>query len=485
MSALRPPDASPAKVTKISAKGILKPFLKALAVSFILLQFLFLGDLSYVYATLFKSSNRVQNFNFLFVDYDGGIVGQSVLDAYKRVEGESFPTLSPSSIGQFPNPQQVRNAVCDGTYWAAMYVNPGATANLAAALGIGAAGTGSANLKSLTVIWNGAKYPAFSQSEVWANMEALVLATRSSYYLRNASYIIGSADLENEQVLNAFLDPVQATEINLQPTNQGDRVFYNTISMVMPILQQFFFMMALNGISAQFHVFTKFSWALNALFRAVIATLYTFVAALCTTGYVWGFREDWNVGAKQFVLSWMVYWLYMKINFLVFEIMTTFLSIAFVPFGVLTWILVNVASTISPFELNPSFFRWAYALPSHEAYQLLVQIWSDGCESQLYRALPIMFSWWIVCVPITVLCVRYRCITAIQAERASEPVSETVQQAPKGRSDDTTSISNSEEYHAAETDTSVAKPIPEREDEAVRLENLAYYPSYPPWPTTP
>lgn len=482
MSTLKPL-AQPAKVTESSAKELFKPFFKALTVSFLLLQILFLGDLSYVYATLFKSSSRVHNFNVLFVDYDGGVVGQSVLDAYQRMEEESFPTLSQSSIGQFPNPQQVRNAVCDGTYWAAMYVNHGATANLAAALGIGP-GTGRANLEPLTVIWNGAKYPAFSQSEVWANMEALVQATRSAYYLRNASYVIGSANLENEQVLNVFLDPIQASEINLQPTNQGDRVFYNTISMVMPILQQFFFMMALNGISAQFHVFTKFSWAINALFRAVLATFYTSIAALCTTSYVWGFKEDWDVGAKQFVLSWMVYWLYMKINFLVFEIMTTFVSITFVPFGVLTWVLVNVAGTISPFELNPRFFRWAYALPSHEAYQLLVRIWSDGCENQLYRALPVMFSWCIVCVPLAVLCVRYRCITAIEAERAHEPVAKTVQQAPKDRSDDRTSISNSEEHHAAETDTPVARPIPEREDEAVRPEKLTYYPSYPPWPTT-
>ena len=87
MSTLKPLDASPPKVTESSAKEIRKPFLKALTISFLLLQFLFLGGLSYVYATLFKSSHRVHNFNFLCIDYDGGVVGQSVLDAYKRMEG--------------------------------------------------------------------------------------------------------------------------------------------------------------------------------------------------------------------------------------------------------------------------------------------------------------------------------------------------------------------------------------------------------------
>ncbi|EED16524.1 SNG1 family protein [Talaromyces stipitatus ATCC 10500] len=397
MSTGRPPDASPAKVAKCSGKEIL-PIVFTISISCLS------TTMEVLLANLY------------------------------------FPTLSQSPIEQFPSTQHVRNAVCDGTYWAAIYANHGATASLAAALGFGA-GTGSTNLESLTFIWNGARYPAFSQGDILTNIEALVQVTRSAYYLHNASYVIGSVDLENEQVLNAFLDPIQATEINLQSTNLGNRVFYNTISMVMPILQQFFFIIALNGISAQFRVFTRLPWAINALFRAALATFYTFIAALCTTGYIWGFKEDWDVGASQFVLSWMAYWLYMKINFLFFEIMTTFLPVSFIPFGVLTWVLVNVASTISPFELNPTFFRWAYALPSHEAYQLLVQIWSNGCDNQSYRALPIMFTWWIVCVPIAVLCVRYRCITATAAERASETSAVKVQQAQKDSPDAGTSMS--------------------------------------------
>jgi Protein of unknown function (DUF3533). len=135
-------------------------------------------------------------------------------------------------------------------------------------------------------------------------------------------------------------------------------------------------------------------------------------------GYIWAYRESWGQRGSRFVLTWITMWLLMHINFLFFDITTAFIPIQFMPFIVLTWVILNVASTISPFELNPGFFHWGYALPSHEAYQILIQIWSGGCNNRLYRALPIMFSWWIVGVPIAVYAMQHRCRTAVAAQEA-------------------------------------------------------------------
>lgn len=219
--------------------------------------------------------------------------------------------------------------------------------------------------------------------------------------------------------MQALLDPIQATEINLKVTEQGARVLYNTASVVMPVIQQFFFMMALNGISSQFHILTKLGWHANGLLRMCIPAAYTFVGALCMIAYIWSSRESWEVNGNQFALSWMIIWLYMHINFLIMDILTTFIPMQFMPFCVLTWAILNVASTISPFELSLGFFHWGYALPVHETYQVLVQIWSDGCDSQLHRALPIMFSWWIVALATATFSVHYRCNTAVAAEHAA------------------------------------------------------------------
>ncbi|KAF7182453.1 hypothetical protein CNMCM7691_002023 [Aspergillus felis] len=399
-----------------SWKEMRKGFLAAIGMSFLLLQLLFLGNMSYLYATQYQDTSRIHNLKLLYVDYDGGLIGQSVLDAYGMLQSPRFPTLDQLPASDYPDPTDVKKAVCKGNYWGAVYSSPSASRNLSLAL---ATGTDIGN--TLTYVWNGARYPAFAQSAVYSNILTLVGAARSAYYASNASNIAASAPLStNAASLQAFLNPIQATEINIKTTDQGPRVLYNTVSIVIPIIQQFFFMMALNGISAKFHVLAKLSPLSNGLLRMCVSLAYTFVASLCQTGYTWAFREHWDVNSNQFVLCWMAIWLYMHINFLLVDVTTAFVPLEFLPFCILTWVIINVSSTISPFELNPGFFHWGYALPSHELYQVLVQIWSDGCENQLYHALPIMFSWWVVGLVAVVFANRHRCEMAVKATVAEQ-----------------------------------------------------------------
>ncbi|EKV06262.1 SNG1 family protein [Penicillium digitatum PHI26] len=395
-------------------KDIRPQFLPAVITMFLLLQVLFLVNMCYLYATQFRSTTRYRNFNLLYVDYDGGgVIGKSVTDAYQQLRGEKFPTLLPESSSKYAQPEQIREAVCRGDYWGAIYTADDGSAGLASALE-----NGTSPPTSLTYIWNGVRYPVFSQAAVYSNILKLIETTRSTYYTNNGSSVAASADLSNAATLKAFLDPIQAEEINIKGTEQGTRVFYNTVSMVMPILQQFFFMLALNGMSTHFDTFTRLSWKANGLIRLIASILYTLTGSLLMTGYIWAFRETWGQRESRFALTWVTMWLLMHTNFLSFDITTALIPIQFMPFLVLTWVILNVASTISPFELNPKFFRWGYALPSHEAYQVLIQIWSGGCNNRLYRALPIMFSWWIVRVPIAVDAMQHRCKAAVAAQEA-------------------------------------------------------------------
>ncbi|KAJ6026881.1 nitrosoguanidine resistance protein SNG1 [Penicillium canescens] len=377
-------------------------FLTALTASCISLQVLLLANLAYLYGTQFEEPGRVHNLNLLYVDYDGGVIGQSVLDAYHLIEANTFPTIQQSTVDQFPTTADVRSTVCKGDYWGAIYSLPNASDSLATAIV-----DGSSTPATIEYVWNEGRYAAFMQSAVYANFMTLIKVTRSTYYANNASKM--GPMLSDPSAMQIFLNPIEATEINIKPTIQGTRVLYNTVSMIMPIIMQFFFMMALNGISAQFNLFTTMSWHVNGVIRMGASIIYTFLSSLCTIGYIWGFKEAWDQNGNQFVLSWMAMWLFMHINLLLFDILTTFVPMQFMPFCVLTWMIVNVASTISPFELSPGFYHWGYALPAHETYKILGQIWSDGCNNELHRALPILFSWWIVGIVLVVYAVYYRC----------------------------------------------------------------------------
>ncbi|KAI9372865.1 hypothetical protein BJX61DRAFT_533627 [Aspergillus egyptiacus] len=383
-------------------------FLITIIASFVSLQLLSLGNLSYLYGTQFRSSERIHNLNVLYVDYDGGVIGRSVMDAYRLLGGNSFPSIQPSLPEEYPTPMDVKEAVCDGDYWGAVYAVPGASDDLAAALV-----NGQRAPDTLGYVWNGARYPAFAQSAVYANIIALIQATRSMYYANNASSVVKLDDLE----FPVLLDPIHATEINIKPTMQGSRVLYNTASIVLPVIMQFFFAMALNAISEEFKIFTTFSWVSNVLIRLSASITFTLVGSLCMTGYIWGFKESWNVNANQFVLSWIILWLFMHINSLVFDTLSAFVPIKFMPFCVLTWAIMNISSTVSPLELSPAFYRLGYALPAYEAYQVLGQIWSDGCNNQLHRALPILFAWWVVGIVTAIYGIFYRCEKARSAEQ--------------------------------------------------------------------
>lgn len=119
------------------------------------------------------------------------------------------------------------------------------------------------------------------------------------------------------------------------------------------------------------------------------------------------------------------------------------------------------------FRAEPRLFPLGYALPAHELYQVLIQIWSDGCENQLYRALPILFSWRIAGAVFVVIAMRHRCHIAVAVEEAAAAAKE------KNRNISQTNLSR---------DSSIQEIIPpDRQDtvEASQTEQAAYGPTYP------
>ncbi|KAE8160607.1 hypothetical protein BDV40DRAFT_313729 [Aspergillus tamarii] len=387
-----------------------KPFLGALGGAFISLQLLFLVNMCYLYGTAYHDSIRFSTMKLLFVDYDQDVIGQSVMTAYDQMKGPSFPT-------------DVRNAVCKGHYWGAIYSKANASSRLATALSSPEAARVYNNSQALTYIWNGAKYSAYAQS-VYSMLVQLVQGTAGVYDQMNGTTILSTNNVSDPYIAKTVLDPISSSSIDLQPMAQGVRFYYNTVSMVMPILQQFFFLMALNGISAQFKIFSSLSLKQNITLRLIISICYTFIASLCMSGYIWAFREDWNATSDQFGLTWMAIWLVMHLNFLIIDAATAFIPMQFMSFFMLTWIILNVASTIGPFELSPGFYRLGYVFPAHELYEILLQIWTDGCNPHLYRALPILWSEWVVAFGLSSLGMRKRTKPATPVPATSQAVKE-------------------------------------------------------------
>ncbi|CZR67496.1 uncharacterized protein PAC_17395 [Phialocephala subalpina] len=403
--------------------GKRKPFVIATVMSGLLLILLFLGNLSYLYGSIYRDGSRVKGLNILAVNYDGGVIGQSLEAAYSSLRGDSFPTLHFQPATQYPTIDDVRNAVCKGDYWAAIIAQDGSSTRLAAAL-TGTETTTYNASNTLTYVYNGARYPTVQSGYIVANMETLIGTAGGVYDSINGTYAASTVDTSNANAVRALLNPITSSDIDIMPTNQGDRVLYNTVTMVLPIIQQFFFLMAVNGISNQFGIYGHLKTARVGTIRFLMAFIYTFLASLTVIGYIWAFRESWGINGNQFVLSWMVIWLYMHVNFLVLDTVTAFIPISFLTFFVLTWVILNITSTLFPFELSPGFYRWGYVLPAHNAITILFQIWSGGCNNQLSRALPVLFGWEVFGLAAGVMGVFYRNRQARKAVLKENGISE-------------------------------------------------------------
>ena len=457
-----------------------KKFFLIMAVVFIMLQILFIGVMAYLYGSIWRSSARFHRFNILFLDFDGGIVGQALKQAYQQLKAPSFPSLILQSVNDYPSPEAALTAVRHGKWWAAVYANSGASARLAAALQGGTAAQNYDPSQALTYVWNEVRYPPFSDEAFQANFEKLAPAARLAFYNINGSAVMRSIDTTDPTALQTLFNPIGISNINIMPTTQGTKLFYNTVSMVMPQLQQFFFLLILNGISHELQLYSKLPVHVSGLVRLGLSIAYDLVAALCATGYIWAYREDWNVNANQFVLTWMLLWLLNHIHFVVLDTVTAFLPLPAIPFVLLTYIILNITASISPFEVNPDFYKWGYALPANEAYTALTNIWSSGGVPEMYRSLPILFSWWVVGLSTATYGHFHRCHKAwTQDQKMDELQKESLQQQQQQQQSSPPNGNEAVEQSHAEYPDTLHRTPSQRLLDAAAAYRSAYGPSVP------
>ncbi|CEJ57630.1 hypothetical protein PMG11_06316 [Penicillium brasilianum] len=367
--------------------------LKAATINLLVLQFLFLGLFCYIFGSLFQQNTHIHNINVLFVDYDGGAIGTAVRDAYQELEGPSFPTLDQRPTLVYPEPDSIEEAVCNIKFWGALYITANSSNDLTAALAGGSAASLYNTSNVLTLIWNEARYPTTVDSAIYDKLITLSEAARVAYMKNNAKQTIQSVNSSDDTALSVFSNPWTLSSVNLKPTSQGSRLIYNTLVIILIMIQEFFYLGYVNGLYQQFNLYLSIKPRRIAIVRQIISGVYTFIGSLCTAGAIWAFRNNWNVNGGQFMLTWMALWLFAHLNFLVLDVVTVWVSPPFVPMVFISWIVLNVTSILLPFELSPAFYKIGYAFPAHSIFNVLIDIWSAGCNPQLYYGLPVLFAY--------------------------------------------------------------------------------------------
>ncbi|KAL3256258.1 hypothetical protein ABHI18_007709 [Aspergillus niger] len=431
--------------------------LKAATINLLILQLLFLGLFCYLFGSIFQQTTHIHNLNVLFVDYDGGAIGRAVRTAYQQLQGSGFPTLREQSAEAYPNPASIVSTVCNIHYWGGFYIAPNASSRLSAALaGIGTATYNTSDV--MTLVWNEARYSTVVDSAIQSNILSLSEAARVVYTTTNGPFILQTLNTSDQTAIATLADPWTLSTINIQPTTQGSRLIYNTLVVILILIQEFFYLGYLNGLYQQFHLYTSVDAHRIAIIRQLISGIYTFIGSLCTTGAIWAFRYGWHVNGGQFMITWMALWLFAHLNFLVLDMFTIWLAPPFVPMALISWVVLNVSSILLPFELSPGFYKWGYALPAHAIFQVMVDIWSGGCNPQLDYALPVLFAYEVVGMVLSSLGVYRRAHYAVLAEEAKKESQERLAVEAEGEAEKETPGTNGGEGPAGEAEAEEGEP---------------------------
>ncbi|KAH6962320.1 hypothetical protein BKA56DRAFT_622873 [Ilyonectria sp. MPI-CAGE-AT-0026] len=196
--------------------------LAGVAVAFLIV---FLADLSYLFGATFHVKDRVRALKILVVDYDGGQLSNQ------------FPSLDFNSSADYPDPSNLKQAVSQAKYWGAVFIQNRASSQLANAYQGGLAAEDGNSTEAVTYTYNAARYLTVASSYLVTNFQLLM---RSS--------ALRSLSTSDPKAIQAYLSPVTSTADIIRPTNQGSKSLYNTINTVMPVLGQFSYVLAMNGI---------------------------------------------------------------------------------------------------------------------------------------------------------------------------------------------------------------------------------------------
>lgn len=384
--------------------------LKALVPAALMLMAVFWINAAHLFGIFHHQGAYTYRAKVALADFDGGDFGEALrLSAAVNNGSYGYPTYinantTASSMDTF------RRDVFKGIYWAAIIVRPGATDRFRDAVNGTAADYDASDVYSYYLL--DARYYTLYASSILSTTVTTASTATGIFSAQFVAPLLANSEFANTTAaLSALAGPALAVEMPASSqlfADMDDKAFINTVGAVLPILMQFFFIMALNGICNSMHLYAGYSLRTHKLARLFWSTFWPLLASLCVTGWTFALRGTYQMDAKMFFAFWAVTWVFCMINFDVLDVVTGFIPMAFVPFFALTWIIFNVAASLGPAEILHHWYRINYFFPSLHWYRTLITILTQGGYNKLHYTLPVLAAWLVLMRCISPLATRSR-----------------------------------------------------------------------------
>ncbi|KAJ7673380.1 hypothetical protein B0H17DRAFT_1083245 [Mycena rosella] len=264
------------------------------------------------------------------VDFDGGFVGESVVTALKALDPGRGIAWQVIPASQLPNGiAQLNDALTDEKTWFGLAINAGASANLTAALSTpDASYNPSAAITFVTLeARNEDIYPI-----LLAMVQFRAPGRKKCVVLGHLARLISTAP-------QTVTMPIGYTVTNLRPFDVPLAEAVTFVGLIYMLILSFFIVMISNAGRLASGLDTHLTLRSLIALRLVTPFIAYFILSRA-------FRSRSTAsafGRAGFVIFWMLSYLGMLACGLAVEAMITLLTIRFIPFFLLIWIISNVA----------------------------------------------------------------------------------------------------------------------------------------------
>ncbi|KAJ6631325.1 hypothetical protein B0H10DRAFT_1772417, partial [Mycena sp. CBHHK59/15] len=329
------------------------------------------------------------------VDFDGGsAVGQAVIRSLSDVSpGRGGIAWKVVSASRFPEGLSgLENAVVEEETWAAVAINVRAGLNLAAALS--AVDEAYDPTSAITFIGaearNEAAYRNVLRPQAIAQLEALSQAFALAF-AKNISTSSNISDLLSTapQILTR---PISYTIKNIRPFDVEVASAVTFVGMIVLLILS----VSLISNGARQTSGIERHLALGSLVRVRLATsfaAYFFIALFYTIlGRAFQLPFNRRFGEAGFVIFWMFNWIGMLACGLALEAVITVVTVRFIPFFLILWIISNLSIAQFPPEAMPPVYRYGYAFPFYNISRAVRTI-VFSTKNHLGRNFGILIAW--------------------------------------------------------------------------------------------
>ncbi|KAG1878115.1 hypothetical protein DFJ58DRAFT_902993 [Suillus subalutaceus] len=334
----------------------------------------------------------------------GGEIGQAVTQAFKNVTGPEQMSWLILDAAQFPGgPDEVAQALLDHRCWAAVTVNPQASANLNAS--INAANASYNTTQAVTAYLTSGRNENIYRGAITPQVTSTLTTITYTFSLSFSQGLASRSDISTllQTAPQLVIQPLAFTINDIRPFNVPVAAAVDYVGLI--------YLLILSRLRLRPLILLRLLWPV---------TLYFFVSLMYSLlSLAFGVPFSRNFGHAGFVIYWMMSWCSMSALGLALESMITLLTIKFIPIFLILWIISNVSVAYYPVEVLPAVFRYGFAMPFYNVSSTVRTIIFDT-KNEIGLNFGVQFSWILIsCItlPIFQWLVRRRQIKALEASQ--------------------------------------------------------------------